>query len=532
MPRVDVLGPVDYVVDPLAREGGMADARFAAVVKRVDAAYLYEQFGDEKSYPGAMTKLAAWEDWSKRIDANPADRFVREKQGAPTDSAGEQSATLTIFYLLPASQLGLPHGLYTIIVSTGSPESDDSPGKAMVLYWDELPPPRLVPLIDGAVEIAVSSSFYGQTYIQKGAPLNHQLNRIYGYIDEAAALASQRWMSGPRGTPQAPYRAEAVAGAAGAIVLQLPEGVAPEATTRELPFDSSSMFQMNVVKDIIKMLEDLSHTHGPQMNQGSDLAVEVMANLQRDESVAGQVKQGIASQYSRGGHYFLRLLQIYATIDDLQRLMPDYVPEDLKTFKNADLGAFSTLLRLKQTTMLSNNPALQNEYMKSFAQLGERMWEIVTPEEVASVFLSHSTLGETANSREEELAERENSRMRKPVKWKTRPDAEGKGGVMEEGSGPDPVSMVAPGDNDKVHLRIHDKPRKDPRRDLLPVDYLVRIDHHSARHEQQATEKAMKAAKMAALMQATAQAALQETGNAPPSEPGQQQPQGGAPSPG
>jgi len=527
MPRVDVVGPVDYVVDPLAREGGMADARFAAVVKRVDAAYLYEQFGDESKYPGAMTKLTAWEKWSKRIDANAADRFVREKQGAPNDSAGEQSATLTIFYMLPASQLGLPHGLYTIIVSAGSPESDDSPGEAMVLYWDELPPPHLIPLIDGAVEIMAASSFYGMTYMQKGAPLNHQLNRIYGYIDEAASLASQRWMVGPRSQPQQGYRTETVGAAAGAIVVQPPDGTAPEAVIKELPFDSSQMFQMTLVKDIIHMLEDLSHTHGPQMNQGSDLAVEVMANLQRDESVAGQVKQGIAGQYSRGAHYFLRLLQIYATLNDLQRLMPDYVKEDLETFRNADLGEFSTILRLKQTTMLSNNPALQSEYMKSFAQMGERIWQVVTPEELASVFLSHSTLGETASSREEELAERENSRMRKPAKWKTPPDAEGKGGVMAEGSGPDPVSMVAPSDRDEIHLRIHDKPLKDPRRDLLPVDYLTRVDQHRARHEQQEGEKAVKAARMAALMQAAAQAALQETGNAPPPGQGQQPPQGG-----
>jgi len=529
MPRVDVVGPVDYVVDPLVREGGLAtDGRFAAVVKRVDAAYLYEQFGDDSRYPGAMAKLAAWEKWSKRIDANPADRFVREKQGAPNDSAGEQSATLTIFYLLPASQLGLPHGLYAIIVSENSPECDDASGDAMVLYWDELAPPHLIPLIDGAVEIATPSSFYGQTYVQKLAPLNHQLNRIYGYIDEAAALASQRWSTGPRGTPQNAYRAESVAGAAGAIVLQLPDGVAPDAVLKELPFDSSQMFQMNVMKEIIGMMEAVSNTHGPQANQQTDLAVEVMANLQRDESVAGQVKTGIASQFCRTAHYFLRLLQIYATLEDLQRLMPDYTMEDLQVFKDSDLGEYSTILRLKQTTMLSNNPALQNEYMKSFAQMGDRVWEIVTPDELASIFLSHTTLGETANSREEELAERENSRMRIPVKWEKPPDAEGKGGVMAEGSGPDPVSMVAPRDNDKVHLRIHGKPMSDPRRDRLPVDYLVRLDTHCARHEQQAAEKAVKAAKLAALMQATAQAALVETGNAPP-EQGQQG--GGAPSP-
>ena len=100
--------------------------------------------------------------------------------------------------------------------------------------------------------------------------------------------------------------------------------------------------------------------------------------------------------------------------------------------------------------------------------------------------------------------------------------------MMAEGSGPDPVLMVAPRDNDKVHLRIHGKPMSDPRRDRLPVDYLVRLDTHCARHEQQAAEKAVKAAKLAALMQATAQAALVETGNAPP-EQGQQG--GGAPSP-
>lgn len=528
LPRVDVVGPVDYVVDELAREGGIADARFAAVVKRVDAAYLYEQFGDESKYPGAMAKLTAWKNWSGRIDANIADKYVREKQGAPNTSSGEQSATLTIFYLLPASQLGLSHGLYCIIVSEGSPESDDAPGSAMVLYWDELPPPHMIPLIDGAVEIATPSSFYGQTYVQKGAPLNHQLNRIYGYIDEAAALASQRWLAGQAGDAQQPYRTESVGAAGAATVVIPPNGAVPGQAITELRFDGSQIFQMTLVKDIIHTMEDLCHTHGPSANQQSDLAVEVMANLQRDESVAGQVKQGIAGQYSRGAHYFLRLLQVYASVADLQRLMPDYVEQDLVTFKNSDLGEYSTLLRLKQTTMLSNNPALQNEYMKSFAQMGDRIWQVVTPRELASVFLSQSTLGETASSRAEEVAERENSRMRIPVKWKTPPDADGNGGVIAEGSGPDPVALVAPSDPDDLHLDIHHKPLDDPRRDLLPIDYLVRLDQHCARHEAQKMSKLMKAAQQAALTQAAVQATLEQAGVQPPGQPGQpgQQPQG------
>jgi hypothetical protein len=524
LPRVDVVGPVDYVVDPLAREGGMADARFAAVVKRVDAAYLYEQFGDESKYPGAMAKLTAWEKWSSRIDANVADKFVRSKQGAPNESAGEQSGTLTICYLLSASQLGLPHGLYCIIVSEGSPETDDAPGSAMVLYWDELPPPHMIPLIDGAVEIATPSSFYGQTYAQKGAALNHQLNRIYGYIDEAAGLASQRWLAGQAGDAQQSYRTESVGAAGGATVVIPPNGAVPGQAITELRFDGSQMFQMNLVKDIMHTMEDLSHTHGPSANQ-SDLAVEVMANLQRDESVAGQVKQGIAGQYARGAHYFLRLLQIYATIDDLQRLMPDYVRQDLETFKAADLGEYSTLLRLKQTTMLSNNPALQSEYMKSFAQMGDRIWQVVTPRELASVFLSHSTLGETSSSRQEELAERENSRLRTPVKWKKQPDADGNGGVIADGSGPDPIALVAPSDNDDLHLDIHHNPLDDPRRDLLPVDYLTRLDQHCARHEAQKMAKLMKAAQAAALTQAAVQSTLEQAGVQPPgAQP--QQPQG------
>lgn len=489
LPRIDVVGPMEYLIDPLATEG-VADARWIARERRVDASYLYAEFGDRRKFPDAWKKLDKFKAWSKKLVLDSGEEYVRAKMKMETRSDMTTSAVLTEFYMKPAPQHGLPRGLYAVIVSENGSGSGGQ-GKSSVLAWEELPWPHELPVVGGAVEIPTPVSFYGETYVRYLAPLNHQFNQIYGYINEAAGLASQRVLANSQSS-QSQFKAETVLGLPGVMALQLPDGTAPGTPVNELRYDGTAVLQMTVLKEIVEAMEAVSNTHGMGSMKQADLAVEVIGNLQRDETVAGLVKSRLGRMFSDTAHLFLRLCQRYLSIEDLQLLMPDYAKRDLVQFKTSDMSANSTKLRLRHMTVFSNNPAMQLEYFKYFSQLGERIFQIFKPEQIAEVVLSEKTFTELPWAKERELAERENSLL-----------------ADTERTVEDAVRMVAPHDDDDVHIGQHRNPVTDVRRDLLPAPYLTKIDAHIFRHEEQKAEKLRKKTAEALAAQAAAQAQIQ-----------------------
>lgn len=494
LPRFDIVGPLDYIIDPLANDGGVMFARWVARQMRVDAAVLFEQFGNKNLFPDALQRLKEFKGWSKSLSVDDGERYLREKLGKPIQNDAANTAVLTVLYMRPSPNIGLPRGLYAIIISQESLASN-APGNTEVLYWGELPWPYELPCIDGAVEIMCPHDFYGDTYVRMVSPLNHLYNRLIGYLDEAASLASRRLLVGVSSENQN-LRILPLEGTTGTEVVIPPDTMQPGQQISMLHYDGSALFQLRLAQEIVGMIQSISNSHGPITVGESKVATELLTAMEKDESVAGRVKERIANSYTNAIHFGVQLMQRYLDVNKLLMLMPDYTTGEAESFLTADLSKFSTKFRLKKSIYFSNNMTVRIELLKYIAQLGDRATQLgLNPSEWADMFVNREfSPQDISRLRHAEVAEAENAMFMRDYEKINDKRAE---------------SFVNNIDDDDIHLSVHEKilTMRDRNRLNSRLQLIVKI--HCDKHKQNKQAKELQKIQLMLLAQNIVQSAQQ-----------------------
>jgi hypothetical protein len=197
--------------------------------------------------------------------------------------------------------------------------------------------------------------------------------------------------------------------------------------------------------------------------------------------------------------------QRFHSVDDLRALLPDVEPEELRTWKMADLTQ-NTTVRLRRSSFFAGDPTARTQFLGMLVQGGPLVIQHMDADQLSELLNYRDELGPSELDRQRELAEAENARLRRGELQIL--GSEGKfitasfEGVMDT-------------DNDVEHIKVHRRTLADPQRHLLDPGFKNRLLLHIKQHEANLMKKGIANAQQAML----AQVAAQGGGQPPAREP-------------